>query len=83
MKKGIEVLRDKTLNRSVEFTHEEREALGLQGLLPHLVATQQHQVDRVMEILRRKENDIERYIPSEFHAGPERAVVLCGRCGTH
>jgi len=62
MKKGIEVLRDKTLNRSVEFTHEEREALGLQGLLPHLVATQQHQVDRVMEILRRKENDIERYI---------------------
>ncbi len=62
MKKGIDVLRDKTMNRSVEFTRAEREALGLQGLLPHLVATQQHQVDRFMETLRRKENDIERYI---------------------
>jgi len=62
MKKGIDVLRDKTLNRSVGFTRAEREALGLQGLLPYLVASQQHQVDRVMETLRRKENDIERYI---------------------
>lgn len=62
MKKGIDVLRDKTLNRSVGFTRAERKALGLQGLLPYLVATQQLQVDRVMETLRRKENDIERYI---------------------
>ena len=38
-KKGFEVLRDKTLNRSIAFTREERERLGLRGLLPHAVAT--------------------------------------------
>ncbi|MGB3526041.1 MAG: NAD-dependent malic enzyme [Flavobacteriales bacterium] len=62
MKKGIDVLRDGTLNRSVEFTRAEREVLGLQGLLPYVVATQQQQVERVMAGLRRKESDIERYI---------------------
>ena len=36
MKKGIEVLRDKTINRSVEFTRAEREALG-----PHQPQSQQ------------------------------------------
>lgn len=61
-KKGVAVLRDATLNRSVEFTHEQRQQLGLRGLLPYSVATHQQQVERVMESLRRKESDIERYI---------------------
>ncbi len=80
MKKGIDVLRNMTLNRSVEFTRAEREALGLQGLLPHLVASQQLQVLRVMESLRRKEDDIERYILlNSLHDRNERlyyAVVV-------
>lgn len=80
MKKGIDVLRDMTLNQSVEFTRAERAALGLEGLLPHLVASQQLQVLRVMESLRRKENDIERYILlNSLHDRNERlyyAVVV-------
>lgn len=62
MKKGMDILRDPALNRSVEFTREERKELGLEGLLPHAVATQEHQVERVMAMLHRKANDLERYI---------------------
>lgn len=32
--RGVEVLRDPEINKSTEFTEEEREALGLVGLLP-------------------------------------------------
>ncbi len=62
MKKGIDALRDASIDRSVEFTRGERNALGLEGLLPHVVATRQQQMQRVMEGLRRKESDLERYI---------------------
>lgn len=62
MKKGIEVLRDPALNRSVEFTPEERKALGLEGLLPHAVVSQDQQVARVMDMLHSKANDLDRYI---------------------
>ena len=62
MKKGIDILRDPALNRSVEFTREERRKMGLEGLLPHAVTTQEQQVDRVMDMLHRKANDLERYI---------------------
>jgi malate dehydrogenase (oxaloacetate-decarboxylating)(NADP+) len=62
MKKGIDVLRDGSLNHGVGFTRAEREELGLRGLLPHAVATLDQQVARVMASLRRKESDIERYI---------------------
>ncbi|MCC6840357.1 MAG: NAD-dependent malic enzyme [Flavobacteriales bacterium] len=62
MKKGIDILRDPALNRSVEFTREERKAMGLEGLLPHAVTTREQQVERVMDMLRHKANDLERYI---------------------
>ncbi len=62
MKKGIDILRDPALNRSVAFTRDERRLLGLEGLLPHMVTTQEQQVDRLMDMLHRKANDLERYI---------------------
>ena len=34
-KRSIDVLRDKSLYRSIAFTRKERVRLGLQGLLPH------------------------------------------------
>jgi malate dehydrogenase (oxaloacetate-decarboxylating)(NADP+) len=62
MKRGFDVLRDKTLNRSIVFGRKERDRLGLRGLLPHSVATQRQMVDRVMANLERLPRDIDRYM---------------------
>jgi len=62
LKKNTEVLHDRALNKSFSFTSEEREQLGLRGLLPHAIETQDIQVQRVMEGIRRKHYDIEKYI---------------------
>jgi len=61
-KKGIGVLSDAVLNKSTAFTEEEREALQLRGLLPSHIDTQETQITRVLENLRRKSNNIDRYI---------------------
>ena len=61
-KKGIELLRDKSLNRSIDFSRNERDRLGLRGLLPHRTATKKHLVDRVMTNLARLPRDIDRYM---------------------
>ena len=60
--RGIDVLRDATLNKSTAFTMEERERLGLRGLLPPTVNTQKQQMHRILSNIRRKDDDIERYI---------------------
>src|SRR5215213_8180913 len=62
MKRGFEVLRDKALNRAIAFGRKERDRLGLTGLLPHRVATQQQMVERVMVSLDRLPRDIDRYM---------------------
>ncbi|NVL89689.1 MAG: NAD-dependent malic enzyme [Desulfobacterales bacterium] len=59
---GIELLHDPTLNKGTAFTEEERDALGLRGLLPPRVCTQDEQVMRVLENFRRKPTDLEKYI---------------------
>ncbi len=61
-KRNFDVLHDGTLNKSVAFTREERERLGLKGLLPYAISSQEIQMERVMENMHRKSNDIERYI---------------------
>ncbi|MEJ5301397.1 MAG: NAD-dependent malic enzyme [Thermodesulforhabdaceae bacterium] len=60
--KGIHLLRNPDLNKGTAFTEEEREALGLRGLLPPRVHTIQEQMKRVLENIRRKPNDLEKYI---------------------
>jgi malate dehydrogenase (oxaloacetate-decarboxylating)(NADP+) len=57
-----EVLHDSRLNKSTAFTKRERQQLGIRGLLPYAVSDQQTQIGRVMEIMRRKNSDIERYV---------------------
>ena len=59
---GIALLRDPSLNKGSAFTLEEREALGLTGLLPPRVLTMDEQVQRVLENLRKQSTDIERYV---------------------
>ncbi len=61
-KTGIDLLHDPALNKGTAFTEEERDALGLRGLLPPYVHTQEEQVRRVMENFSRKPNDLEKYI---------------------
>jgi len=60
--RGVDLLNDPTLNKGTAFTEEEREKLGLRGLLPPHVHTQAEQVARVMENFNRKPNSLEKYI---------------------
>ncbi len=59
---GAALLRDPALNKGSAFTEEEREILGLRGLLPAVVQDIEVQVMRVLENFRRKSNDIEKYL---------------------
>ncbi|MGH7493036.1 MAG: NAD-dependent malic enzyme [bacterium] len=61
-KRGFEILRDKTLYKSIAFTREEREQLGLRGLLPYAVSSQEQLVNRVMQALRTQAKDIDKYM---------------------
>lgn len=61
-KRNFEVLYDGTISKSLAFSKKEREQLGLRGLLPYSIVGQDIQVKRVMEGLRRKDSNIERYI---------------------
>ena len=60
--RGPEILEQATLNKDAAFTCEEREALGLRGLLPWRVATIGQQVKVELERVRRKTDDLEKYI---------------------
>jgi malate dehydrogenase (oxaloacetate-decarboxylating)(NADP+) len=60
--RGLEILHDPCLNKGTAFTERERDALGLRGLLPPHVHTLDEQVERVLGNIRKKPNDIERYI---------------------
>jgi malate dehydrogenase (oxaloacetate-decarboxylating)(NADP+) len=62
VKRGFDVLRDKTLNRSITFPRRDRDRLGLSGLLPYSVATPRQMVDRVITNLDRLPSDIDRYM---------------------
>jgi len=59
---GIGILQDPTLNKGTAFTEAERDALGLRGLLPPRVQTQDDQFSRVLGNLRKKPNPLEQYI---------------------
>jgi malate dehydrogenase (oxaloacetate-decarboxylating)(NADP+) len=61
-KRGIDLLRDPQLNKSTAFTEAEREELGLTGLLPAAVDSEETQVRRVLQQLGQKPTDLERYI---------------------
>ena len=58
---GVALLHDPLLNKGTSFTEAERDALGLRGLLPPKVTTLAQQCDRVMNNVRRKATDLDRY----------------------
>ncbi|MBI3939169.1 MAG: NAD-dependent malic enzyme [Betaproteobacteria bacterium] len=59
---GVALLQDPTLNRGTAFTDAERDALGLRGLLPPRVFTQEQQAQRILENLRKLPTDLDKYI---------------------
>ena len=62
LKKGYDLLHDATGNKSTAFTHDERRLLGLRGLLPYTTSNLSLQIERSLENMRRKTDDIEKYI---------------------
>jgi malate dehydrogenase (oxaloacetate-decarboxylating)(NADP+) len=60
--RGATLQRDPTLNKGTAFTPAEREVLGLRGLLPPQVGTQEIQTSRVLENIRRLETPLSKYI---------------------
>ena len=59
---GVSLLRDPRLNKSTAFTDEERDALGLVGLVPEGIDTEDTQLQRVLLQLGQKPTDLEKYI---------------------
>lgn len=60
--RGMALLRDPSLNKGSAFTARERDVLGLTGLLPPHVSSQEEQVERVLENFRRIDTPLERFI---------------------
>lgn len=60
--RGAELLRNPSLNKGSAFTLEERETLGLTGLLPPHVSNLEEQMDRVVENFRAEPTALEKYI---------------------
>ena len=61
-RRGLDQLDDPILNKGTAFTEAERIEHGLEGLLPPTVETIDRQVERVMDHLDKKPNDLERYV---------------------
>jgi len=59
---GVDILHNPGLNKGTAFTEVERRELGLQGLLPPRITTLEQQVLRVMHNVRRKPNNLEKYL---------------------
>jgi malic enzyme len=60
--RGRELIGQPLLNKGTGFTDHERGAFGLRGLLPAAVTTIEEQVSLELEHVRRKTDDLERYI---------------------
>jgi malic enzyme len=60
--RGPALLADRLLNKDTAFSDAERDAFGLRGLLPPRVLGIEQQVRLELEHVRRKSDDLERYI---------------------
>lgn len=60
--RGLDILNNPWLNKGTAFTREERDQLGLRGLLPPFSANMEEQVQRVMENYRHHTDPLDKYI---------------------
>uniref|UniRef100_A0A8C5Q3T5 Malic enzyme n=1 Tax=Leptobrachium leishanense TaxID=445787 RepID=A0A8C5Q3T5_9ANUR len=61
-KRGYDITRDPHLNKGMAFSLEERQQLGIHGLLPPCFLSQDVQVLRVLRNYERQKCDLDRYI---------------------
>merc|ERR1711970_1026851 len=59
---GLDYMRDPKLNKGSSFTIEERQTLGIHGLLPPRVKTQEEMAEHSMRNLRRFEDPLNQYM---------------------
>ena len=59
---GEALINNRILNKGTAFTMEEREELGLEGLLPHHVSTMKEQVERVYKGFLQRSTPIAKYM---------------------
>ncbi|XP_061387885.1 NADP-dependent malic enzyme-like isoform X1 [Musca vetustissima] len=59
---GLQRLQQKKYNKGLAFSLEERQLLGIQGLLPARVKTEEEQVEHCLLLLDRLENDLDKYM---------------------
>ncbi|MDO8596428.1 MAG: NAD-dependent malic enzyme [Sulfuricaulis sp.] len=59
---GLALLHDPTLNKGTAFTEQERNALGLRGLLPPHVLSQDEQVARTLDNLHRLSDPLDKFV---------------------
>jgi len=62
MVRGIDNLRDPRLNKGMSFTLEERQRLGIHGLLPPRFKSQEQQVELCKKNLARYQENLNKYI---------------------
>ena len=60
--RGTRLLRHPVYTKGTAFTEEEREAFGLEGLLPHAVTTIEQQEKRIYASISRKTDELEKFI---------------------
>lgn len=71
--RGVDVLRNPWLNRGSAFTEEERDRLGLRGLLPPAVSSLKDQAKRLKEVIDSETAPINKYLTLEsVHANNEQ-----------
>jgi malate dehydrogenase (oxaloacetate-decarboxylating) len=80
--RGLAVLDDPEVNRGTAFTLEERDLLGLHGLLPSAVETMDEQAARCYEQFKAKDSDVEKWVfLSQLHDSNE--VLFYRLVGDH
>ena len=60
--RGKTLLYDPVLNKGMAFNEAERDTLGLGGLLPPRIFSQEQQARHTIDNVRRKANDLEKYL---------------------
>ena len=59
---GVKLLADPLRNKGTAFTEVERDALGLRGLLPPHIHTQDEQMSRFLEHMRKLPDALEKFV---------------------